>query len=774
MVVVHNPYDIPVKYREGTTPLGDRAGMRLSLRYNSVRFNFTITKANGGTDSFSKTLLEICQSQDGWSSAGVGGNRDVFSWYVPSEPIPPGEYRAYSPGQNQTVPWSRYIVAQRGFKQLGGYYMEYLRPGKNQLELEEGDSVSVQMTDAGDSYVRELIRDYEPENLGVAIGGDNDYGWLSEHQEFFKRNHDSRRHGLPDKLVFGGETGIPIPEVGNGPPRWFTLNEWIEKYTEWNGINGAEDYEGRNGLDNLPTYAMSNPLSATRRRDGVGWNGSGDNGFGYFTAGTSFQYRMVGLKLGHTEELFQESGGLAFGGNSHTSRGKNYVIRAHVPREPMTSIGQFQTANIQIYDDFPLYGGGHSLSTPWIPADSLYYSRPGFNWTHYDYSYLLNQALWDHFFFSTIAPEIDAKNINQAPREERNQSAVWRDFLAAAPAHKPLHNQPFVLNTHATLQKASTLPSEKDSYRHSAAYLLQNGTFNINSTDERAWRAILGGNRALPVPVTKGGKVNDDRKTPIPRTVPTKEEKFAEDDPVSAALWAGTKALDDKQLEKLAKALVLKIRYRLASGIHDVAYKSLTGETLVRPFFSLGEFINRAVEGADRRPNANSPSAFGVMQAALFQADKDGAAINTASGAKKLKRAALTDPLQGSFVHADSIPDDTIPIATGAPGMILQGDIFQAIGNRLSARSDTFVVRAYGDTVGATGIGAPRGRAWLEAVVQRTPDFVDNSKTGNQPWEWDTNGTPAYEGDKAITAVNRYLGRRFRVVSIRWLSANEL
>jgi hypothetical protein len=46
------------------------------------------------------------------------------------------------------------------------------------------------------------------------------------------------------------------------------------------------------------------------------------------------------------------------------------------------------------------------------------------------------------------------------------------------------------------------------------------------------------------------------------------------------------------------------------------------------------------------------------------------------------------------------------------------------LGPVLTVRSDTFLVRAYGDAVNPA-TGAVESRAWCEAMVQRVPDYVD-------------------------------------------------
>jgi hypothetical protein len=81
----------------------------------------------------------------------------------------------------------------------------------------------------------------------------------------------------------------------------------------------------------------------------------------------------------------------------------------------------------------------------------------------------------------------------------------------------------------------------------------------------------------------------------------------------------------------------------------------------------------------------------------------------------------------------------------------------------ISVRDETFVVRAMGTSPIVNGSTA---KVWCEAVYQRIPDYVDAS-------------APAYEaplGDvPSITRrPNVILGRRFRLVSFRWLAPKDL
>lgn len=100
-------------------------------------------------------------------------------------------------------------------------------------------------------------------------------------------------------------------------------------------------------------------------------------------------------------------------------------------------------------------------------------------------------------------------------------------------------------------------------------------------------------------------------------------------------------------------------------------------------------------------------------------------------------------------------------LTTEGAGFLTQADMLQSLGPVLTARSDTFVIRAYGDVINpAIGGTTPDARAWCEAVVQRVPDYVDSTV---DPW-----ATPAAGSDSET------FGRRFKIVSFRWLSADDI
>ena len=97
--------------------------------------------------------------------------------------------------------------------------------------------------------------------------------------------------------------------------------------------------------------------------------------------------------------------------------------------------------------------------------------------------------------------------------------------------------------------------------------------------------------------------------------------------------------------------------------------------------------------------------------------------------------------------------------AYGLPGWTRQADVLRPIAPILSARDDTFTIRAYGDA--RDNSNNITSRATCEAVVRRTRDFVDPADAP----EITTLPT---------SAANLIFGRRYEIISFRWLSDSEI
>ncbi len=263
-----------------------------------------------------------------------------------------------------------------------------------------------------------------------------------------------------------------------------------------------------------------------------------------------------------------------------------------------------------------------------------------------------------------------------------------------------------------------------------AANISVEGMFNVNSTSVEAWKALLSAlrNRDILGQTATGANatIANASTTPVsslqnPRELKAEQSSLA--DRTDAAQWSGVRVLTDVEIEALAKAVVSEVRKR-------------------GPFLSLADFVNRRL-GTDK-----SLALSGAIQSAL---DSDTVPINEPF--RQGDRASTGSETGLAFPEAERGA-----AAYGIPGYVKQADILTPIAPLLSARSDTFTIRGYGEKIDPAGRIV--ARAWCEAVVQRSPNFVN----------------PADEAIKLpaqLTGVNKTFGRRFEMVSFRWLNPAE-
>jgi hypothetical protein len=302
----------------------------------------------------------------------------------------------------------------------------------------------------------------------------------------------------------------------------------------------------------------------------------------------------------------------------------------------------------------------------------------------------------------------------------RLNDALWdRYFFSTLP---PDDATP--LNRRLVPWNAAGLPPPADALHvpdTAAAHLLVEGPFNVNSTSVEAWSAqfaALNGQRLAyddpaadtTVTVTVGCALP---RTPCPHG--------GEDDG-----WRGYRALTEAQLQRLAAVLVARLRAR-------------------GPFRSLADFVNRPLAAP-----AGSERLSGLLQAALDETANPPSSLAPAAGLP-----ATAGPSPGLPWPAASEGHR----ATLAPGWLSQADVLSVLGPVLTVRSDTFLVRTYGDAVNPV-TGTITARAWCEAVVQRLPVYVDPA----DPPEAATGLAPA----------NQAYGRRFAIVGFRWLTPEEV
>ena len=426
-------------------------------------------------------------------------------------------------------------------------------------------------------------------------------------------------------------------------------------------------------------------------------------------------------------------------GKSDTGRagGSSQLILKDLPLQPMISLGQFMHlslgyfsaagSNGQAKQSFSLYPVGGSLPPPLITnlaTTSLINTNASFSPVSLltDDQYLNNEALFDTFFFSTIPPDLATTalptgTVTPAGWSGYNQAAVDADTALLNPRHRIARSSAGVTPAVADLRDMDK----------AAGGLLVEGAFNVNSTSIPAWRAVLASLRYASQP---SGKHPYTRITSTLTAVPTADD-----------FTTGVRVLTDAQLNALATSIVEQVKTR-------------------GPFLSMADFVNR-------RLVSGSLGQKGALQAAI-----EASGINTtALGATGL--VGVTTQFNypsgyGWFYPPLPVATANVPTSTaeGAPGCITQADLLQALAPLLTVRSDTFTVRTYGE-VRNPQTQAVVSKAWCEAVVQRLPEYLVNKTTspatGNNPSETPTAGS-----------VNAIFGRKFKIVSFRWLTPNDL
>jgi hypothetical protein len=437
-----------------------------------------------------------------------------------------------------------------------------------------------------------------------------------------------------------------------------------------------------------------------------------------------------------------------------------------------TSIAQFQHADLT-GDDLaasvghqPAYAVGNSYANPYVRRPLTTQSRTDYeiigstnqsganmvSRNYYDLAYLLNASLWDSYYLSAQPQSGSSAGLNNVSENPA--------FIAYAPR-----------TTSAALNDPIA----------SASQLMIDGAFNVNSTDKNAWKAFLGSSKHFRHRADTAANAG----AAFPRTL--EQLNTSNNPPTGSAAdsFAGYRRLTDVELEALATEMVRQVRLR-------------------GPFLSHSHFINRFI-GDINRFTAITRS--GALQSAI---DESGININIAGNRQSFRNIVATSD-RVTLAWKNGAPradldggDSTFPLpnadtsnpdwatssrdnnygavasiiadremlnpsnglrneqgfrSTAIPGWLTQADVLQVIGSSISPRSDTFRIRAYGEALDPSGVSI--AKAYCEAMVQRTPEYLDPSND------------PSLRATQ-LSAINRIYGRQFKIVSFRWLTAQEI
>ncbi|MDP0491929.1 MAG: hypothetical protein Q7Q71_12845 [Verrucomicrobiota bacterium JB023] len=552
-----------------------------------------------------------------------------------------------------------------------------------------------------------------------------------------------------NKVMTVEETDLEDPVLETAPDvrtrEGFRLR-WFQEHLSNEGV--VEGMGGSGGLGVLETAPLANwnPRAAYAIR--TPWeNVGGDKGdgtasgpwlFGNYTRDL-YDEETLGWTAQQPQLIDGKYRGNPFGTPQDPDFREKNILFA-VPREEtgVLSLAQFQHTKLTDFSWHPAYAVGNSLCDPRLgregmastvpaPAETAHFgwSPAAIGWSNdsdrsatddewarfgrailqdwpeeeplvYDLSFEVNHTLWDHFFLSSGDAE---------ERKELVESGT------------PLPNGRFITTSGATEEKVTD-------YDEAASSLYLEGAFNVNSTSVEAWKALLASTRGLDDELPEGSL--------FPRFLNAPGGNWlGEDWADEEVAWTGTRLLTEPEVEALAEAIVEEVRLR-------------------GPFLSLSDFVNRRL-----RPDETGEK--GALQAAI---DKAGLNAAFSSSYPLDKELAVKD-----YSHPDNIEDATLieqdlkpeSKAWGATTFLTQADVLQVLGPVLTARSDSFVVRAYGDSVDKTG--KVIAQAWCEAVIQRTPEPLATNEGGS---------------DSDVPTADSRWGRRLKVVSFRWLNATEV
>ncbi|MBK1854208.1 hypothetical protein JO972_04525 [Verrucomicrobiaceae bacterium 5K15] len=411
---------------------------------------------------------------------------------------------------------------------------------------------------------------------------------------------------------------------------------------------------------------------------------------------------------------------------SASGGGSSKVVLFDLPHAPMVSLGGLQHADTSKFNLHAMRSIGHSR--PQVGASDLRklynkFSATRFTGTstkyQFDTSWAANEALWDRYFFSGI-------NWGGADSQPYSSHVEAVTALTEGEVDKVLANSRLTL---VDLPSSDDLSDLQD-YTKIGNYLGIAGAFNVNSTSVDAWKAVLSSLSGREISYLSGTSlVNETMGADVSPISRFSTPASLDDD------YSGIRALDDGELDKLAEAIVEQVKER-------------------GPFMGLADFVNRRLLSDDT-------GEAGAIQAAIDESDvNNGFEVGSTSG-NGLARSAPT-------------------ASEGMPRQLDQGDVLNLLGPVIATRSDTFIIRAYGDSKDSAG--NIKARAWCEAVVQRTPEWVvdpEVDSTVQNPDYPSGNSTSEpilrqWIPNTSLPETAETFGRRFKVSSFRWLSANEI
>lgn len=678
-------------------------------------------------------------------------NQAMFT--IPKGQLEPGEARAYTVASNVLRPkaqaTSRVVVPMAPFLQAVPFdfgrcvevdtgYNRNLRVTIDVRESWQTTLVALEMRFAGSTVSNAWLQRIE--------GCELDNAYFSPNNRTFDKDQTLTLKGPVPLMLYSYQISQPGMDYVPLMPAGYQMGQRAST------IRTYADFNLRAGTIHK-TIASYNPppffVESNNSRNQLTFEPGGDTG-------TGFTRNLVANPLNW--------------GHSGVS-GSNKAVLFTFPAQ-FASLAQFQHADLT-NDAVSLSVGhqpgnafGNSYATPFVKRDLVSQGRSDYlimgspntsgafqtPRTYFDIAHIINNSLWDRYFFSTI------------------------------PTSSTVPENPTL-----TVSAPATTADLRDP-RKASANLMVEGAFNINSTDKNAWKVFLASSRHFKHP----SDTSTHTEATFPRSL---EQPTAHALPVTGRendSYSGYRRLSDAELDALATEIVKQVRRR-------------------GPFVSLSHFVNRALVDIGKDPELSrsgalqlaldesgvnisldgSRSAFknispGFERVTLAQkegqpradfdgGDRGGRPASFAGNLDNVQDWATTSTDNNFGAVAGIVADRGMlkngtgtPSAlereqgyrsTGIPGWVTQADVLQVIGPSISARSDTFRIRTMGQARDAAGNVV--ATAYCEAIVQRTAAFVDPAD-------------PAHTPTDLLKPANQTFGRKFEIVSFRWLSPDEI
>lgn len=194
-------------------------------------------------------------------------------------------------------------------------------------------------------------------------------------------------------------------------------------------------------------------------------------------------------------------GNRGYGGSGvYAQSGVEFATFSSIPQAPALSLAQLRHAPLNQGGQLPLSSQvvAGSFASPMLPADRVRATEGDF--TLLDHSYLANNALFDRTFFSGLA--------TPGGPHASGQPGVLQAITGNLENGQPLANPRFSIHSGGrTASEIASLVTASDGHLKSAAHLLINSPFNVNSTRVDVWEAIIASTYGVDVPVASASGV---------------------------------------------------------------------------------------------------------------------------------------------------------------------------------------------------------------------------------------------------------------------------